>query len=115
MTTAVLFTSSIAHAQSLSPSDAPSAPANAKDNETELDTSLLAAGATEWMATLGAGYSVEMFHSVRGHQYVTQTLSWGRVLTGPTFTGILRGRFEWAVEVTPMYGQFQPDRVFGIG
>jgi hypothetical protein len=76
---------------------------------------LLTAGATEWMATFGTGHSVVLFHSESGYKYVTQTLSWGRVLTGPTFRGPLRGRFEWAIELMPMYGQYTPERTFGVG
>jgi hypothetical protein len=76
---------------------------------------LLTAGATEWMATFGTGYSISLFHSEAGYQYFTQTLSWGRVLTGPTFRGPLRGRFEWAIELMPVYGQYIPERTFGVG
>lgn len=76
---------------------------------------LLAVGATEWMATVGSAYGVVVFHSAGGHQYVTQTFSWGRVLSGPKFPGFLRGRFEWAVELMPVYGQYRPDHVYGFG
>jgi hypothetical protein len=76
---------------------------------------LLEVGATEWMATFGTAYGVVVFHSAGGHQYVMQTFSWGRVLSGPKFPGALRGRFEWAVEVMPAYGQYLPDRVYGFG
>jgi hypothetical protein len=67
------------------------------------------------MATVGTAYGVVVFHSAGGHQYVMQTLSWGRVLSGPKFPGALRGRFEWAIEVMPVYGQYLPDRVYGFG
>jgi hypothetical protein len=67
------------------------------------------------MATVGTAYGVVVFHSAGGHQYVMQTLSWGRVLSGPKFRGALRGRFEWAIEAMPVYGQYLPDRVYGFG
>lgn len=75
----------------------------------------LSVGATEWRTTLGTGWSVVLFHSADGHKYVQQTVSWGRILSGPKFSGFLRGRFEWAVEVTPIYGQYNPDTVYGVG
>jgi hypothetical protein len=78
-------------------------------------TPLLAVGATEWMVTLGNAHGVVIFHSARGHRYLMQTLSWGRVLSGPKLQGALRGRFEWAFEATPIYGQYRPDRVLGYG
>jgi Lipid A 3-O-deacylase (PagL) len=72
-------------------------------------------GATEWMATIGTGWSVVLFHSVEGHDYVAQTLSWGKVLSRPTLRGIVRGRFQWAVEVMPLYRQYRPEHVYGLG
>ncbi len=72
-------------------------------------------GATEWMATIGIGWSVGLFHSVEGHDYVTQTVSWGKVLSGPKLRGVVRGRFEWVVEVMPVYGQYRPEHAYGIG
>jgi Lipid A 3-O-deacylase (PagL) len=78
-------------------------------------TPLFDVGAQEWMATAGNAWGVVMFHSVGGHRYATQTLSWGRVLTKPHFSGRLRGRFEWAFEMTPVYGQYEPHRLYGFG
>jgi lipid A 3-O-deacylase PagL len=77
--------------------------------------SLISLGATEWMATVGNGWSSVMFHSASGHKYVMQTLSWGRVLTAPHFPGALRGRFEWAFEAIPVYAQYTPDTTYGFG
>jgi lipid A 3-O-deacylase PagL len=77
--------------------------------------SLVSRGTTEWMATVGNGWSAVMFHSVSGHKYVMQTLSWGRVLTAPTFAGALRGRFEWAFEAIPVFAQYTPNRTYGFG
>jgi Lipid A 3-O-deacylase (PagL) len=90
-------------------------------SETPAQSTVIAAadalnfGATEWMATVGTAWSVGLFHSAEGHGYVTQTLSWGKVLGRPKLAGIARGRFEWAVEVMPIYGQYRPQHVYGIG
>jgi Lipid A 3-O-deacylase (PagL) len=72
-------------------------------------------GATEWTATIGGAWSVVLFHSVEGHDYVTQTLSWGKVLSGPKLRGIARGRFQWVVEAMPVYRQYRPEHAYGIG
>lgn len=76
---------------------------------------LVSRGATEWMATVGNGWSAVLFHSVAGHKYVMQTVSWGRVLTPPVFPGVLRGRFEWAFEAIPVYAQYTPNTTYGFG
>jgi hypothetical protein len=76
---------------------------------------VVALGTTEWMATIGNAWGVVVFHSAGGHHYMMQTLSWGRVLSGPKFSGALRGRFEWAFEATPVYAQYHPETVFGFG
>jgi hypothetical protein len=46
---------------------------------------------------------------------VLQSVSWGRELTFSGGPGLLRGRFVWAIEVTPLYAQFSPDTVHGAG
>lgn len=105
----LVFVPSTSHAQSPvadPPATAPPA----------LDASdAVALGATEWMATIGNAWGVVVFHSAGGHNYMMQTLSWGRVLSGPKFSGKIRGRFEWAFEVTPVYAQYHPDKVYGFG
>lgn len=78
-------------------------------------TPVFAVGATEWMVNFGPAFGVEVFHSAGGHRYALQTISWGRVLTRPRGQGAWRGRFEWAFEVVPVYGQFQPTRTYGFG
>jgi hypothetical protein len=108
ITLTVLFISR--HAEAQSQAAAPSAASVSLDA-----ASLVNQGATEWMTTIGNAWAIDLFHSVEGHRYLSQTLSWGKVLTGATFPGALRGRFEWAVEVTPVFGQYQPDAVYGVG
>ncbi len=70
---------------------------------------------SEWMVTGGPAFGVVILHSARGHRYILQTGSWGRVLTGPHLSGVFRGRFEWAVEAAPLFGQYSPDNVYGLG
>jgi hypothetical protein len=88
------------------------APAHA---QTDVTTPALDVGVTEWMATAGPALGVEVFNSEGGHRYILQTLSWGRILSTPKGPGILRGRFEWAVEVVPVFGQFDPEDTYGVG
>lgn len=88
----------------------PAAPSPAFDANTAF-----AVGASEWRTTVGSAWGVVVFHSAGGHRYIQQTISWGRILSGPKLSGALRGRFEWAIEVTPVYGQYLPDHIYGVG
>lgn len=108
---AVLTTASIAHAQS-AVADPPSATSQAAPRDVG---GVITLGTTEWMTTVGNAWGIVVFHSAGGHKYATQTVSWGRVLSAPKFSGALRGRFEWAVEVTPVYAQYTPDKTYGFG
>jgi hypothetical protein len=78
-------------------------------------TSLFDVGTSEWMVTGGPAVGVVVFHSAGGHGYALQTVSWGRVLSKPLGPGSLRGRFEWAFEAVPVYGQYRPTRTYGFG
>ena len=44
-----------------------------------------------------------------------QTLSWGRELSKDLGPGVLRGRFAWAVEATPIFAQAHPTHIYGVG
>lgn len=77
--------------------------------------SLLASGTSEWMVTAGPAWGVQLFHSVAGHDYIVQSLSWGRILSGPIGPAALRGRFQWSFEVIPIFGQYAPQRTYGVG
>jgi hypothetical protein len=72
-------------------------------------------GTTEWVATAGPALGVSLFHSVEGHRYILPSVSWGRILTESHGPGPLRGRFEWAIEFIPVFGQFDPENTFGVG
>jgi hypothetical protein len=107
-TLTVLLISSHAEGQSQAAAPPPaSAPLDAAP--------LVDRGATEWMTTIGSAWGVVLFHSAGGHRFLSQTVSWGKVLSGTKLRGALRGRFEWAVEMTPVYGQYHPDDVYGVG
>ncbi|MGB8731864.1 MAG: acyloxyacyl hydrolase [Candidatus Sulfotelmatobacter sp.] len=59
-------------------------------------------------------------HSVPGGTSMTEAfdagLRYGRILTGPHGPGILRGRFEYAVDIVPVYLIFQPaNTAYGWG
>ena len=59
-------------------------------------------------------------HSVAGGTQNTEAfdagLRYGRVLTGEHWPGILRGRFEYAVDIVPVYLIFQPaNTAYGWG
>ena len=76
---------------------------------------LLVRGTTEWMVTAGPAWSVSLFHSVGGHSYLLQSVSWGRILTDSIGPAALRGRFVWAVEAIPMFAQWAPAHTYGVG
>jgi hypothetical protein len=76
---------------------------------------VLVEGVSEWSAGIGLGVGIGRSRASNNSKYTFQTLSWGRVLTGPAGPPVLRGRFEWAVEVMPIFGQFSPDRAWGVG
>lgn len=100
--------SAVAHAQT--PAGTPPLPTSPSPVEP-----LFALGAAEWMVTAGPAFGVEVFHSAEGHNYVLNAVSWGRVLTGPVGPGALRGRFQWSLEVIPVFGQYDPVKTLGIG
>jgi hypothetical protein len=76
---------------------------------------VLVEGTSEWMIGGAAGFGVGRRNPADNSSYALQTLSWGRVLTGPVGPALIRGRFEWAVEVVPIFGQYDPDRAYGVG
>jgi hypothetical protein len=67
------------------------------------------------MAAAGPALGVTLFHSSEGHRYFLQTLSWGRVLSGPLGPSALRGRFQWSIEFVPVFGQYEPEKTYGFG
>jgi hypothetical protein len=69
----------------------------------------------EWMFSVGAARSVNLFQSTAGRSYAVLHVGWGRELTRDWGPGALRGRFVWAVEAMPVFAQFSPSAIYGIG
>jgi hypothetical protein len=69
----------------------------------------------EWMVAVGVAQSVKLFQSTAGRAYAVQTIGWGRELSGDWGPGSLRGRFTWAVEAMPVFAQFSPSAIYGVG
>ncbi len=71
-------------------------------------------GVTEWSATAAVARGIDLLQSNGGQRYAMPTLSWGRVLTDGRGPAFLRGRFEWAVEVTPIFAEWSSGRARGL-
>ena len=70
---------------------------------------------SEWQIAAGVARSVNLFQSTSGRDYAVQTIAYARELTGDLkFIGI-RGRFSWGVEATPIFAQFSPSNIYGVG
>jgi hypothetical protein len=69
----------------------------------------------EWMAGVGAAWSIDLLQSAGGRQYVPVNVSWGRDVMRDAGPGFLRGRLMWAVELMPMYWQREPTTTLGVG
>ena len=70
---------------------------------------------TEWMIAAGVAHSVNLFESTGGRHYAVQNVSFGKELTGDLKAGFIRGRFTWAVEAMPVFYQFKPSHLYGVG
>jgi lipid A 3-O-deacylase len=93
----------------------PPAPAATQPSVSPDGDTLLGKGDSEFMLTAGAAYGIVVFHSAGGHRFVLQTTSWARVLSETHLPGPLRGRFAWAVEAVPLFGQYEPTKTYGFG
>src|SRR5436305_11371489 len=71
-------------------------------------------GGQEVQVWAGGGHSVS---GGRGHTGAFNAgLRYGWILTGPHLPGVLRGRFEYAVDAVPVMLFFQPaNTAFGMG
>jgi hypothetical protein len=72
-------------------------------------------GSAEWAIAAGAAKSVNLFQSTAGRAYAVQTMTWAKTLTGDLRFGPVRGRFAWGVEAMPVFAQFEPSRIYGLG
>lgn len=76
---------------------------------------LLAPGVTEWSAAAGAARGITLLQSTGGDGYLAGHLTWGRVLTDLRGPRLLRGRFEWTVEVVPVFAEWSSGHARGAG
>jgi opacity protein-like surface antigen len=70
---------------------------------------------SEWTIAAGVSKSVDLFESTSGRSYAVQTVGWARELTTEHAPGLLRGRFAWGVEAMPLFAQFSPSNIYGVG
>lgn len=70
---------------------------------------------SEWMVSAGVSTSVNLFQSTAGRNYAVQTVGWAREFTRELAPGPLRGRFAWGVEAMPVFVQFNPSAIYGVG
>ncbi len=71
--------------------------------------------ASEWVIGAGTAWAIRIFQSKGDRWYAVQTISWGRELTRDLGPSVVRGRFAWAVEATPIFAQARPTHVYGVG
>lgn len=69
----------------------------------------------EWTIAAGVARSVSLFESTSGRAYAVQTVGYSRELTRELAPGPFRGRFAWGIEVTPVFAQFSPTNIYGVG
>lgn len=71
--------------------------------------------AAEWHVAAGVARSVRLFESTSGRAYAVQTIGYARELTGDLNIVGIRGRFAWGIEATPLFAQFSPGNIYGVG
>jgi hypothetical protein len=69
----------------------------------------------EWQVSAGLARSVNLFQSTSGRAYAVQTIGWSRELTGDLELIGIPGRFAWGVEAMPVFAQFDPSSIYGVG
>jgi hypothetical protein len=70
---------------------------------------------SEWNVGAGAATSVRLFESTSGRAYAVQTIGYSRELTRELKLIGIRGRFAWGVEAMPIFAQFSPTNIYGVG
>ena len=71
--------------------------------------------ASEWNVAAGMARSVNLYQSTSGRVYAVQTIAWSRELTRDIRLFGIPGRFAWGVEAMPVFAQFEPSRIHGVG
>jgi hypothetical protein len=70
---------------------------------------------SEWNVAIGIAKSVNLFQSTAGRAYAAQTIGFARDLTSEIALIGIRGRFAWGVEAMPIFAQFDPSAIYGVG
>lgn len=70
---------------------------------------------SEWMVIGGVGSAVSVAHSLPDRELAFHAIEWGRIVSGAHGPGVLRGRLEMLIEVTPVFVAFQSRRAEGAG
>jgi len=68
----------------------------------------------EWVVMSGVGSSVGGGERA-GREQAFSSIEWGHLVSGEHGPGILRGRLEMAIEITPVFRAFQSHRAEGAG
>jgi hypothetical protein len=71
--------------------------------------------ASEWNVTAGIANSVDLFQSTSGRAYAVQTIGYARELTGDLRVFGIPGRFSWGIEAMPLFLQYDPSSIYGVG
>jgi Lipid A 3-O-deacylase (PagL) len=75
----------------------------------------LTRGSTEWSVAAGVAQGISLLQSGGGQRYAMPSVSWGRVLTDPRGPRWMRGRFEWLVELSPFFVEWEEGHARGAG
>lgn len=70
---------------------------------------------SEWAVSAGAARSVGLFESEGGRAYAVQTIGYSRELTRELKLIGIRGKFAWGAEAMPLFAQFNPSAIYGVG
>lgn len=85
------------------------------DHDVAVQTFHLAPRLDELTVSAGVARSVNLFESTSGRAYAVQTIAWAKELTDDLKIVGIRGRFAWGIEATPLFAQFDPSAIYGVG
>ena len=71
--------------------------------------------AAEWDVAAGVARSVNLYQSTAGRAYAVQNIAYSRELTSDLKIFGIRGRFAWGIEAMPVFLQYKPSRIYGVG
>jgi hypothetical protein len=69
----------------------------------------------EWNVGAGVAKSVNLYQSTAGRNYAVQTIGWSKSVGPEMAPGVARGCFAWGVEAMPLFLQFNPTNIYGVG